>query len=50
MAVGDSQVWSWAASGCARRSFFVRFLYVSKALLIINWKLEVEVEVEADAG
>jgi hypothetical protein len=48
MAAGESQVWSWAASGCARKSFFVRFLYVSNALLIISWKLEVEVEVEVD--
>jgi hypothetical protein len=49
MAVGDSQDWSCAASGCTRRSFFVRFLYVSKELLIINWKLKVDVDVEAEA-
>jgi hypothetical protein len=47
MAEGESQDWSWAASGCASRSFFVRFLYVFKASLIISWKLEAEVEVEA---
>jgi hypothetical protein len=46
MAAGDSQDWSSAASGCARRSFFVRLLYVSKALLIISWKLEDEVAIE----
>jgi hypothetical protein len=40
MAAGVSQAWSRAASGCTRRSNFVRFLYVSKALLIINSKLE----------
>lgn len=40
MAVGELQVWSWAASGCARRSFLVRFLYVSKALSIMSWKLD----------
>ena len=44
MALGESQVWSRAASGCARRSFFVRFLYMSKALLNISWKLEDEDE------
>jgi hypothetical protein len=42
MALGELQDWSWAASGCARRSFFVRFLYSSKALLMISWKLEDE--------
>jgi hypothetical protein len=50
MATGESQVWSWAASGCARKSFFVRFLYVSNALLMISWKLEFEVEVEVEAA
>ena len=39
MAVGESQFCSRAASGCASRSFFVRVLYVSKALLIMSWKL-----------
>ena len=39
MAVGELQDWSWAASGCIIRSFLVRFLYLSKALLMINWKL-----------
>ena len=40
MAPGESQDWSWAARGCTRRSFFVYFLYLSKALLIISWKLD----------
>ena len=40
MAPGESQDWSWAARGCARRSFFVHFSYLSKALLIISWKLD----------
>jgi hypothetical protein len=40
ISLGESQDWSWAASGCALRSFFVRPLYVIKALLIISWKLE----------
>ena len=39
MALGELQDWSWMTSGCASRSFFVRFLYLSKALLMINWKL-----------
>ena len=34
------------ARGCASRSFFVRFLYVSKALLMVSWKLEDEIEHE----
>ena len=42
MAVGELQVCSCAASGCASRSFFVRVLYVSKAFLIISWKLDEE--------
>ena len=40
MALGESQVWSRAASGWASRSFFVRLSYVFKALLTISWKLE----------
>ena len=47
MALGESQDWSRAASGCARRSFFMRLLYLPKALLMINWKLEDEDEDEA---
>ena len=46
MALGLLQDWSLAASGCAIRSFFVRFLYMSKALLMISWKLEDELEDE----
>jgi hypothetical protein len=36
MAAGVSQAWSWATRGCVRGSNFVRFRYVSKALLIIS--------------
>jgi hypothetical protein len=50
MALGESQDWSWAASGCSCRSFFVHFLYVFKALLIISRKLEDEDEDEAAVG
>ena len=37
--LGESQDWSWATSGCARRSLLVRFSYSFKALLKISWKL-----------
>ena len=47
MAPGELQVWSRAARGWARRSLFVRFLNVSKALLMVSWKLEEEEEEEA---
>ena len=40
MEVGESQACSCVASGCASKSFLVRFLYVSKALLIRSWKLD----------
>ena len=40
MALGEWQDWSCAARGWASRSFLVRFLYLSKALLRISWKLE----------
>jgi hypothetical protein len=50
MALGESQDWSCAASGCSRRSFFVRFLYLFKAVLIISWKSEDEDEDEAVVG
>jgi hypothetical protein len=46
MALGVSQDWSLAARGCASRTFFVRYLYASKALLTISWKLEGELEDE----
>ena len=46
MELGDSQAWSCAASGWARRSFFVRFSYTFKALLKISWKLGDELELE----
>ena len=47
MALGESQDWSRATSGCARRSFFMRLLYLSKASSMISWKLEDEDEDEA---
>ena len=49
MAPGELQASSWEARGCVRRSFFVRFLYLFKASLIINWKSEDE-EDEESAG
>jgi len=42
MALEELQDWSSVTRGCASRSFFVRFLYASKALLMINWKLDDE--------
>jgi len=42
MAAGESQVWSRSARGWERRFFFVCLSYASKALLIIEWKLEDE--------
>jgi hypothetical protein len=45
MLLGESQAWSWAASGWARRSFFVHLSYAFKASLKIGWKLEDEEEV-----
>ena len=43
MLLGESHSWSCAASGCLKRSFFVRFRYAFKALSKINWKLEEDV-------
>jgi hypothetical protein len=40
MDLGESHVWSWAASGCRRISFLVCVWYTFKALLKIIWKLE----------
>jgi len=40
MVLGELQDWSSVTRGCASRSFFVRFLYASKALSMTNWKLE----------
>ena len=42
MALEELQDWSSVMRGCASRSFFVRFLYASRALLIISWKLNDE--------
>ena len=46
MALGVLQDWSLEARGCASRSFFVCFLYASKALLMISWKLDDELKDE----
>ena len=40
MVLGELQDWSLETRGCASRSFFVRLLYESKALLMMSWKLE----------
>ena len=40
MALGVSQASSSVMRGCSSRSFLVRSLYLSKALLMIAWKLE----------
>jgi len=45
MVAGESQDWSWAASGCVRSLFFVLVSYRSTAALKIDWKLDEE-EVE----
>ena len=45
MVVGEVQALSWAASGCAKRSFFVVLSYSFKALLKISWKLEDDVTI-----
>jgi hypothetical protein len=45
MALGVLQDRSLAARGCASRSFFER-LYALKALLMISWKLDDELEDE----
>jgi hypothetical protein len=42
MLLGELHDRSSVTRECVSRSFFVRFLYVSKALLMINWKLEGE--------
>ena len=40
MAVGESQTWSWEASGWVSRSFFVCCSYAFRASLMISWKLD----------
>jgi hypothetical protein len=42
MAHGESQDWSWVASGWASKSFLVHFLYASSMPLMISWKLDDE--------
>ena len=49
MVAGESQDWSWAASGCVRSLFFVLVSYRSTAALKIDWKLDEE-EVEGVFG
>jgi len=49
MVAGESQDWSWAASGCVRSLFFVFVSYRSTAALKIDWKLDRE-EVEGVFG
>jgi hypothetical protein len=50
MVLGELQYWSSLTRGCASRSFFVRFLYASKALMMISWKLEAWLEDEEAVG
>ena len=40
MSLGELQDCRVEARGWESRSFFVSFLYLSKALLMISWKLE----------
>jgi hypothetical protein len=42
MVAGESQDWSWVASGCVRSLFFVLVSYRSTAALNIDWKLDRE--------
>ena len=42
MSLGELQACSCAASGWARRSFFVFFSYAFSAALKMDWKLDVE--------
>ena len=49
MVAGESQDWSWAASGCVRSLFFVLVSYRSTAALKIDWKFDRE-EVEGVFG
>ena len=46
MALEESQDWSWVARGCEAMSFFVCFLYVSKADANIVSKFGEEAEVD----
>jgi hypothetical protein len=50
MVLGDLQDSSSVLRGCASKSFFVRFLYASKALMMINWKLEAWLRDEEAVG
>ena len=50
MVLGELQDWSSVTRGCASRSFLVRFLYASKALLMISWKLEAWLRDEEAVG
>ena len=46
MSPGELQACRCVASGCARRSFFVFFSNAFKAVLKMDWKLEVDVDVD----
>lgn len=46
MSSGELQAWSCAASGWARRSFFVFFSYDLRAVLKMDWKLDNDVDVD----
>ena len=50
MSPGELQACSCAASGWARRSFFVFFSYAFRAVLKIDWKLVEGVDVDADGA
>ena len=50
MALGVLQASSSVMRGCSRRFFLVRFLYLSKALLMITSKLETWLEDEEAVG
>jgi hypothetical protein len=50
MAPGESQDRSWAARGSAAMSFFVRFLYASKAVLNLVVKIVSKSVEEVDIG
>ena len=48
MSLEELQACSCVASGWARRSFFVFFSYAFRAVLRMDWKLEDDVDVDAD--
>lgn len=48
MSPAELQACSCAESGWAKRSFLVFFSYAFKAVLKMDWKLEDDVDVDAD--